>query len=154
MRTGNYIRLLRSNLGVPRQCLSSVLLLGFVACASPFVAYGRDFSLAAECRTRDQTRLDGQRDDCTSAAVCETSEIEYIIVQNSIKTVIDSYISSGPRESTCSVDFYDFVEVIPGTGITQPRKVCLTTRATSPSGAYNGNGFARCILNGKTAKIQ
>lgn len=107
-----------------------------------------DFSLAAECTT-DGTNWDGSRNDCRSAQPsCYNAPPGFVVVEKSASPACTSCNGS---ENSCDLSFFDPVEVIEGTGITQPRKICMGAYARSPGGMNNANarGWSKCVATGK-----
>lgn len=107
-----------------------------------------DISLSAECTT-DGTNWDGSRNDCKSAKPsCYDAPAGFVIVEKSVSPTCTSCNGS---QNACDITFSNQVEVVSGTGITQPRQVCLTASATSPGGMGNANarGWSKCTASGK-----
>lgn len=124
-------------------------LIFFLASTSTLAEPSKtEIALSAECTT-DGTEWDGSRKACQSAEPsCYDAPSGYVIVEKSVSPTCPSCSGSDNR---CDISFHDQVEVIEGTGITQPRKVCLTAYARSPGGMGNANarGWSKCKATGK-----
>lgn len=131
-----------------------VLITSVVVIASIFLNFAvaepvkTDISLSAECTT-DGTKWDGSRNDCKSSKPsCYDAPAGFVIVEKSVSPVCTSCNGS---QNSCDISFSNQVEVVAGTGITQPRQVCLTATATSPGGMANANarGWSKCVASAK-----
>jgi hypothetical protein len=127
-------------------------LLAMVACSGtdPVQAAPEAFSpVKADCTT-GPTHFDGSRQDITCQQ-CYAATKGYVIVQNAT----GSRIVGGFNERTCSTSFSDFVEVLPGSGITQPTKACTIGFARSPGGMGNAGARAsvECELSGQISRL-
>jgi hypothetical protein len=96
--------------------------------------------ITAECTTRP-TGGDGVRHGCSS----KRSEIRapegHVFVQNSLQGGLTSGAGS---QRDCRFAWDNYIEVIPGTGITQPATLYLSAHARGPKGHFAGRGWAHC----------
>jgi hypothetical protein len=107
-------------------------------------------TLSAECTT-DATGGDGVRHSCDSASSILTAPAGFVFIQNGLQ---GGETSGTGDEHECRVAWSNFVEVIPGTGITQPRTFTLQAHAKSPSGYFKGRGWATCTYQLSLAGYQ
>jgi len=108
------------------------------------------FKLISACQT-DATGGDGVRHSCEGDRAFAIAEDGYVIAE---KGVSWAEMSGRGSDHQCHIVFSDYVEVIPGTGITQPRKVELWATATGPSGYFKGRGWQNCHLVGYSSKYK
>jgi hypothetical protein len=98
-------------------------------------------TLKANCTTQE-TDWDGARHNCHSPWQEYATVEGFVLVQNSLSI---RRISESGSEKECRTRFSDFVEVVPGTDITQPTKVYLQAYAVSPRGPFGvGRGWMGC----------
>ena len=109
-----------------------------------------NFTLVSQCTT-EATGGNGARHSCSGEPSSATAEDGYVIAE---KAVVWAEASGAGSEHDCHVAFADYVEVIPGTGITQPRSVSIWATATGPSGYFTGRGWETCKLSGFTSKYK
>ncbi len=105
--------------------------------------------LSIECST-PPTQGDGVRHDCKTSETRQAAPENYVIAQNSIKVVNKgkgSYHDCNPR-------FEDYVEIIPGSGITQPKTFVIWAKAMGPSGHFAGTGSVQCDVTGFYTKYR
>ena len=131
-----------------KKIVAAAMLTSFVLSSALAEPVKTDISLSAECTT-DGTEWDGSRNDCRSSqASCYDAPAGFVIVEKSVSPTCTSCNGS---KNACEITFLNQVEVIPETGIMQPRKVCLTASATSPGGMANANarGWSKCVASAK-----
>lgn len=96
--------------------------------------------ISAECTT-DSTGGNGVRHDCDSTPSVVTAPDGFVFIQNGLS---GGKTSGAGDEHDCRFSWSNYVEVIPGTGITQPRTFTLQAHARSPSGHWAGRGWVNC----------
>lgn len=104
------------------------------------LANAQQMTITAECTT-DETGGDGVRHDCNSEPSTGTAPDGFVFNQN--QAVVSKTSGTGDEHS-CNFGWSDFTEVLPGTGITQPKTFTLSAHARSPSGHWAGRGWAKC----------
>jgi len=119
-----------------------VLLRGVGAEATPTDARVLQ-QLAASCTTRE-TGLSGVRHACDSAVQVVRAPSGHVFAE---RTLAQRSYSGNGSEHNCIVEWADFVEVIPGSGITQPTALYVRAHARSPKGAARGRGWASCTYD-------
>lgn len=97
-------------------------------------------TVTSECTT-DATGLDGVRHDCDSQPTIVTAPAGYVFIQNAVS---GGETSGNGDEHACRTSWSEYVEVVQGTGITQPRTFSLQSHARSPSGHASGRGWSVC----------
>lgn len=107
-------------------------------------------NITAECTT-DETGGSGVRHDCDSAPSTGSAPDGYVFSQNQ---ALVTKSSGNGDESDCNFGWSDFVEVVPGSGLTQPRTFTLSAHARSPSGHWAGRGWANCSATLRLAKYK
>ncbi len=105
--------------------------------------------LHAHCMT-DGTGADGSGKNCSDSA-CTSAPDGYIIIREKYQVAVNS--NNGGHYG---VDFSEQQEVIPGSGITQPKKVCITVGANSQAGVdhVNARGWMDVTGNGAISKYK
>jgi hypothetical protein len=91
-----------------------------------------EISIAAECTT-EGTKWDGSRSDCDSEWSTFTVPDGYVFAQTSYN---ESILSENGSQSQSFHEWADYVEIIPGTGISSPRTLRVRVHARSPSGKF------------------
>lgn len=105
--------------------------------------------LAIECTT-PPTQGNGVRHDCKTEETRQMAPDGYVIVQNSIK--MDNTGRGSYHD--CNSRFEEFVEIIPGSGITQPRTFVIWAKAMGPTGHFSGTGDVSCKVSGFYTKYR
>ena len=95
-------------------------------------------TLWAECLTRE-TGGDGVRHRCYSGWESIEAPEGYVLGQNSLEGGVKYRRGS---ENSCSVEWDDFVEVLPG--IEQPKTLRIRAYARGPKGHFSGTGKTNC----------
>jgi hypothetical protein len=120
--------------------LATAALLSATCVPSPAWAAPTPQTLSAECTT-DATGGDGVRHDCDSQPSTLTAPAGFVFIQNGLT---GGETSGNGDEHECRNGWSNFVEVLPGSGITQPRTFSLRAHARSPSGHWSGRGWSVC----------
>lgn len=118
-------------------CISLATLLLFDSAAAQETI---EQILTAECTTK-ATGGDGTRSACDSERSQIRAPANYVFVQNSLS---GGEVSGNGSEHECLFGWDRFVEVIKGTGITQPTVFWIQAHARSPKGHFSGRGWAHC----------
>ncbi|BBK35114.1 hypothetical protein STAQ_01920 [Allostella sp. ATCC 35155] len=115
-------------------------------------------NLASECTT-DGVSASGRGHGCAAEnPSCQTAPAGYVI--NKDKLVRNATSWNGPLagdiDRSCPITFSNPEEIIPGTGITLPKTVCLQAVAESGSGMrrIGVRGWSKCVLNGPMVKYK
>lgn len=105
--------------------------------------------LNVHCTTAG-TSPDGSGKNCSSSG-CVRAPDGFVIVRDSYN-VTDNSNNGG----WYGVEFSEFVEIIPGTEITGPKKVCINVGANSKAGMVNANvrGWMDVTGHGKISKYK
>lgn len=119
--------------------LAAMLLAGQTWAAVPQATQ----SVAAECTT-DATGGDGVRHDCDSTPTAISAPRGFVFIKDGPMGLAGGKTSGNGSEHECRYEWGDYVEIVPGTGIVQPRTFTLTAHARSPSGHFSGRGWAAC----------
>jgi len=109
-----------------------------------------DFHYTSYCKTRS-TRWDGKRYDCWSAWSTHTVPSNYVYNTNSLKT---GYRSRKGSKNSCNIQWHDYVEIVPGTGIKAPRTIKIQSYALSSKGTGSGPGWSDCFYKGQYVKFK
>lgn len=96
--------------------------------------------VTTQCTTGG-TGWDGRRKACDSQPTTIRAPEGYVFVVNKHTVRVTSANGS---ENDCRFSFDDPVEVVPGTGITQPRSFTAVAHARSPKGHSSGRGWTTC----------
>ncbi len=107
-----------------------------------------EFDYRAECTT-EATGGDGVRHSCRSEWSTHTVPSGYVYIENKLEKGTTSDAGS---ENYCEHEFSDLVEVVSGTGITQPRTLKVRAVARSPKGHFTGRGWSKCYFRGVYVK--
>jgi len=113
-----------------------VLLLAGTVSADEKTVTG---SLASEVTTKG-TNLNGTRESADSEWSKVTVPEGFVIVEKKTKV---HELSAAGSEHDCEVKYEDYVEVIAGTGITQPRTILVKTHARSPKNEHGARGWMK-----------
>jgi hypothetical protein len=98
-------------------------------------------TLSGECAT-DPTSFDGARDTCKSDVSTLRAPVDHVFVMNSAMSRRTSAAGESPE---CHLEWAEHIEIIPGTGITQPQAVAVWATARSPAGPGQvKRGWSRC----------
>jgi len=97
-------------------------------------------TITAECTT-EATGINGVRHNCDSDVSTLRAPDGFVFAVN---TASAAETSGAGSEHSCNLGWEDWVEVIPGTQITQPRKMTLYAHARGPGGHLSGRGWAKC----------
>lgn len=130
--------------------VSSLALLCAFAVFAGFAQAQDVQTIAAQCTT-DGTGADGVRHGCTSKTTELKAPEGFVFVERSLQGGKDSANGS---EHSCHLDWSEYVEVVPGTGIEQPRIVTLYGKARSPKGHASGRGWVGCTYTVKLQKFK
>lgn len=103
-------------------------------------AFAETQQIAAECTTKG-TDWDGSRNSCRSGVSKVTAPANHVFAEKSLSGGMTSGAGS---EKDCILKWHDYIEVIPGTGIKQPRTVTLQAKARSPEHDRGARGWAKC----------
>ena len=120
----------------------------FFIAAHAAEAQGTSQSVSVECTT-DATGLDGVRHDCNATPSVIRAPANFVFNQNTAK---GGETSGNGDDHVCGLNFSDQIEVIPGTGITQP--ATTTAHARSPSGHASGRGWVNCTYTIELVKYK
>ncbi|MGV8835950.1 hypothetical protein [Cellvibrio sp.] len=106
-------------------------------------------TITSECTTK-HTDPDGSRNNCHATPTVLTAPDGYVFAEKSVQ---GGYTSKAGSENKCSFKFDNYIEVISGSGIMQPRTVSLKAYALSPKGALTGKrGWSKCKYTIKLSK--
>jgi len=107
-------------------------------------------TITAGCTT-DATGGDGVRRACTTEMTRISAPDGHVFAE---RTLVGGKTSANGSEHDCRVGWDDFVEVIPGTKILQPRTITLQAHARSPRGHFSGRGWVACRYEVQMARYQ
>jgi hypothetical protein len=107
-------------------------------------------TITSECTT-SPTGPDGARHGCDSDVSRVTAPDGYVFSQNSLQ---GGETSGAGSEHQCRPGWDDYVEIIPGSGITQPRTLTLQSHALGPKGYMTGRGWVKCAFTANIAKYR
>jgi hypothetical protein len=96
--------------------------------------------VTAACTTR-ATTADGRQRSCRSERQTIRAPEDHVFVQNSLQ---GGFTRRNGSTNNCFHGWDDFVEVVPGSGITQPKTFWLQAHARSPRGSFAGPGWTAC----------
>jgi len=131
-----------------RKTSLALFVTGSLVCSFAFGATMQE--IAAEC-TSKATGGDGTRNSCDSAVTRITAPDNHVFAE---KTLAGGETSGSGSEHECRLKWEDYIEVIPGTKITQPRTVTLQAHARSPRGHFTGRGWAKCRYTVEVTKYK
>lgn len=97
-------------------------------------------TITAECTTKE-TAGNGKRHACDSAWAELRAPEGFVFAERSLR---GGEWSGAGSEHNCLLRWDDWVEVIPGSGIEQPRVLRLASHARSPKGPFSGRGWSKC----------
>jgi hypothetical protein len=123
--------------------LSQAAPLLFLAIAVAPAAAGvgdRNSGTVASEVTTDETGVDGVRHSADSDWTVFTVPANCVI--NKDKTSVEELTANG-SEHYPNVEYADYVEVVPGTGIMAPRTIKVKTHALGPKGFKSGRGWLK-----------
>ncbi|MGE5514298.1 MAG: hypothetical protein ACM31D_00595 [Bacteroidota bacterium] len=117
-----------------------------------------DVSLASECTT-DPVSASGKGHTCyADNPTCQTAPANYVISEKTIQPRATSWNGAlvDNTAGSCVVTFKDYVELIEGSEIYQPKTVCLRAVAESGSGMGKAGirGWSKCVVTGKVSKYR
>ena len=130
----------------------AIVVLVAVLLAPAQAALAQVQALTAECTTR-QTGGDGARHRCTSDPQTIVAPEDHVLIENSLKI---ERLSRNGTGGYCSdhIEWGNYVEIIPGSGITQPTSLTVHVSARSPRGYWTGRGWIRCRFTVKMGKFR
>ena len=131
-----------------KKLLFGVLILGSFVGLEAFAQSTQE--IAAECTT-DATGGDGVRHGCDSEVTRINAPAGHVFAE---KTLQGGETSGNGSEHECRQGWDEYVEVIPGTKIMQPRVITLQAHARSPKGHFAGRGWAKCKYTVEISKYQ
>lgn len=111
------------------------LLLGGIALGAVGDRYTGSISSQV---TTAPTEGDGVRHSAESGWTVLPVPANCVIIKD--RTVVHELSANG-SEYHATVEYDDYVEVVPGTGIQQPRTIKVKTFARGPRGAFSGRGW-------------
>src|SRR5262245_14878706 len=85
--------------------------------------------------TTGTSSADGSRDSADSAWTVFTVPSNCVIIKDKTSVAVQSEAGS---EHSYDVEYDDYIEVVPGTGIMQPRTIKAKTHARSSTGPFGG----------------
>lgn len=106
--------------------------------------------LQPEC-TSAGTAHTGERKSCSSGWSIVTLPAGYVFIKDRVEKTCRSCAGS---ENDINVEFDNFVEVIPGTGIEQPRTMRASVHARSPRSCGGCRGWTKATVKCKYVKYQ
>lgn len=127
----------------------AVIAGGVLFCVQPAKADQVSIDLSISCTTPG-TGANGERHDCTTDQSRQSAPESYVIAENSIN--ID--VKGRGSYYECYHHFTDYVEVIPGSGLTQPKTILFSAKAMGPEGHGTGSGDVRCHITGFYTKYK
>ena len=104
--------------------------------------------MTAEC-TSKATGGNGARNACDTRWEVFTAPEGYVFAKETLK---GGETSGNGSEHECRVRWGSYVEVIPGSLITQPTIFKLQAHARSPKGYFTGRGWENCEYTVKLTK--
>ncbi len=96
--------------------------------------------VTSECTTK-ATGGDGVRHGCVAKPSSVNAPADYVFAE---KSLIGGKKSGAGSQHECIYSWDNYVEVIPDTGIKQPTKFTLYSKARSPKGHFKGRGWVEC----------
>jgi hypothetical protein len=107
--------------------------------------------ITAECTTRG-TEISGKRNSCYSDPITKiTAPKDHVFAE---RTLQGGLVRQAGSERRCIVGWDNYIEIIPGTGITQPTTITLQAHARSPRGYDGRRGWAACKYSVRMSKYQ
>ncbi len=122
---------------------TAIATLSGPATAQPQPSPPQSQTIAAQCTT-DPTGGDGVRHSCESQRTVLNAPDGLVFIQARVE---GGEVSGNGSEHGCRFNWDNFVEIIPGSGIVQPRSVWIQAYARGPSGHWAGRGWAGCNYN-------
>jgi len=126
------------------------VIFGLISLFSATVAFSATEEIAVECTTKE-TGGDGVRHDCDSEVTKITAPDNHVFAE---RTLAGGEVSGNGSEHECRFNWADYIEVIEGTRIMQPRTMSLQAHARSPKGAFSGRGWAKCKFSVELSKYK
>lgn len=118
-----------------------------------FAAETTPITLTAECTTKG-TDWDGSRNSCHSREQCQAVPEGFVIAEKSVERSCSSCNGSESSvEQSCRFRFDNYVEILPGSGIKQPTRICVSAHARSPRHHRGSRGWAKCTFSGHYVKF-
>lgn len=105
-------------------------------------------TVTAECTTKE-TGADGKRHGCDSAWAELRAPEGFVFAE---KSLTGGEWSGAGSEHNCLLRWDEYVEIIPGSAIEQPRVLRLAAHARSPKGHLSGRGWSKCKYTVKLSK--
>jgi hypothetical protein len=130
--------------------ISALSMLGVVMISSVSIAQPQQLKeLHVDCTTPG-TSPGGAGQNCADRG-CTSAPEGFVIIRD--KYVVTERSNNG---GWYGVEYSDPVEVLPGTGITQPTTVCITVGANSKGGIFNAGsrGWIDVVGNGSISKFK
>jgi len=125
----------------------------FTGLASQANAANRDTqtqTIHTEVTTKG-TEWNGKRHSATSDWTTFTAPAGYVIVEKEVQT---AWKGRNGSENRVDVTFDDYVEIVPGTGIKQPRTVRIRSHARSPRHHHGARGWTKADVIVRQVKFQ
>lgn len=97
------------------------------------------------------TGYDGTRESETTDWTEFTAPSGYVIVEKEVKI---EYSSKAGSENRVDVEYDNWVEVVPGTGIKQPTKIRVRSHARSPKHKRGARGWTKATVIVRMVKYQ
>jgi hypothetical protein len=121
-------------------------------CLSSSVVFGATTTqeIAAECTTKG-TNLNGTRESCDSEITRITAPENHVFSE---KTLQGGETAGRGSEHECRLGWENYVEVVPGSEIYQPRTMTLQAHARSPRHHIGSRGLAKCRYTVKVTKYK
>ena len=115
-------------------------------------------NIASECTT-NPVSPSGRGHGCQADnPSCQTAPAGYVINKDKLNRRATSWNGplAGDIDRSCPISFSNPEEIIPGTGITMPKTVCIRAVAESGSGMrrVGVRGWSKCVLNGPVVKYK
>ncbi len=130
--------------------LCSALLTGFASQVQAADPDTQTQTIHTEVTTKG-TEWNGKRHSATSDWTTFTVPAGHVIVQNEVKTVWKSRAGS---ENRVDIEFDDYVEIVPGTGIKQPRTIRVRSHARSPRHDRGARGWTKADVIFRQVKVR
>ena len=107
--------------------LSIIFSVGLLLVAHPQIATANLLEFTSQCTTK-ATDYRGRRNSCESSTQKFTAPSGWVLNQMSLEKV---FLAKNGSEYSCHHSWADWTEVIPGTGIIQPRTLIMRANARS-----------------------
>lgn len=115
--------------------LAIAMVSAALLCQGPaplLAAEALEVTVAAECTTVGTT-WDGARSVCDSEWSTMTVPEGFVFIESSYTVTV---VSENGSDSQAHHEWADYVEIVPGTGITAPRTLRVRVHARSPGGSF------------------